>query len=570
MTAGMPRRAPWLLSVVVPCVAASCGGADATAPVTGGEPLLSRVEVRGAPGAGVSVSPAGVTLVPGATVQLQAVDAGGHVVSASWSSADAAVSTVDATGMVTAVSAGSAPVIASAGGSTASAQVTVASAVHPTGNEIAPGEDIQARVDASPAGTRFVLKAGVHRMQQVRPRDGMTFAGEPGAVVSGARLIVSWDRSGALWSAGGQTQEGAAAGECEDGGTACRLPEDLFVDDVPLKRVARLSAVRAGSWYFDYAADRVYLADNPAGHRVEVSALPWAFGGAARGVTLSGLVIEKYAAPAQQGAVQGTATDGWTVQDCEVRLNHGIGVRTGEGMRVLRNRVHHNGELGIGGGGAGVLVEGNEIAWNNYAGFDPAWEAGGTKFVRTRDLVVRGNRVHHNHGHGLWADIDNIATLYEANIVEDNDYSGIFHEISYAAVIRGNRAARNGFGGAQWVDGAGILVSSSRDVEVYGNTVTGNRNGITALQGDRGSGAYGAHELANLYVHDNVVELGAGRQGVVQNNGSSAVFTSMNVRFAHGTYRLGSVSAPFLWNDRAVGEGGWKGYGMDVDGTFTP
>ena len=256
------------------------------------------------------------------------------------------------------------------------------------------------------------------------------------------------------------------------------------------------------------------------------------------------------------------------MEDAEIRLNHGIGLRTGDGMRVLRNRIHHNGELGMGGGGTGVLVEGNENAWNNTLGFDPAWEAGGAKFVRTRDLVVRGNVVHHNHGHGLWTDIDNIATLYEGNRLEANDYSGLFHEISYSAVIRNNTATGNGFGGAQWVDGAGIRVGSSRDTEIYGNTVAGNRNGITALQSARGSGAYGVHDLTNLYVHDNSVDLGSGRQGVVENAGSTAVFTSMNIRFARGIYRLGSSSA-FLWRGQTLTDAGWKGYGMDVDGTFT-
>jgi hypothetical protein len=408
----------------------------------------------------------------------------------------------------------------------------------------------------------------VHRLQQVRPKDGMTFAGEPGAVLSGARLLAAWTRSGSAWVAEGQTQQGGAAGVCADGGTACTLPEDLFIEDVPLRRVTSLAQVGPGTWYFDYAADRVYLGEDPAGRKVEVGVLPWAFGGAAANVTIRGVAIEKYASPAQQGALQGTSTTGWTVEACEIRLNHGIGLRTGSGMRVLRNHVHHNGELGMGGSGAGVLVEGNEIAWNNTRGFDPAWEAGGAKFTRTTDLVARGNWVHHNHGHGLWTDIDNLRTLYEGNRLEANDYSGIFHEISYAAVIRGNTATGNGFGGAQWVDGAGILVGSSRDVEVYGNVVAGNRNGITALQSDRGSGAYGVHDLTNLYVHDNTVDLGSGKQGVVQNSGSNAVFTSMNVRFAAHTYRLGA-SSHFLWKGETLGDAGWRSYGFDVDGTFT-
>jgi parallel beta-helix repeat protein len=50
---------------------------------------------------------------------------------------------------------------------------------------IQPGESIQSVVDRHSAGTRFLIAAGVHRNQQVRPRDGDQFVGEPGAVLDG-------------------------------------------------------------------------------------------------------------------------------------------------------------------------------------------------------------------------------------------------------------------------------------------------------------------------------------------------------------------------------------------------
>ena len=132
-------------------------------------------------------------------------------------------------------------------------------------------------------------------------------------------------------------------------------------------------------------------------------------------------------------------------------------------------------------------MQGNEIAFNNTAGFGPGpqSEAGATKFVFTNRLVVRDNFSHHNHGPGLWTDIDNNDCLYEGNRVEDNDWRGIFHEISYACVIRNNVVRNNGHsfpaGTPLFVlEGAGILVNSSADVEIYGNVVEGNRNGIGA------------------------------------------------------------------------------------------
>jgi parallel beta-helix repeat protein len=47
------------------------------------------------------------------------------------------------------------------------------------------GDNIQAAVNARAAGTVFVIKAGVHRRQSVRPKDGTSFIGEPGAILDG-------------------------------------------------------------------------------------------------------------------------------------------------------------------------------------------------------------------------------------------------------------------------------------------------------------------------------------------------------------------------------------------------
>jgi parallel beta-helix repeat protein len=304
-------------------------------------------------------------------------------------------------------------------------------------------------------------------------------------------------------------------------------------------------------------------------------ATTYAFQGTASNVKIQQLIIENYNPPAQMGAVKAgdhsasDGTRGWVVADCEIRYNATGGIRIGHGMQVLRNKVHHNGQEGIVGIGDNVLVEGNEIAFNNYEDkFNPGWEAGGTKFVKTDGLIVRNNYVHDNHGPGLWTDIDNINTLYEGNRVENNTMMGIFHEISYKATIRNNTVRGNGFGMNQWLYGAGIMVSASQDVEVYGNTVEGNANGITAVQQARGSGSYGEYLVRNVYVHDNRVTMRSGRSGIAQDVGDNAVFTSRNNRFAHNTYTLGTNSRPFEWMNAQITESQWKSYGQDAVGSF--
>ncbi|MBW3660098.1 MAG: right-handed parallel beta-helix repeat-containing protein [Gemmatimonadetes bacterium] len=384
-------------------------------------------------------------------------------------------------------------VIVTSGDLSASATVTVPAA-RVDGISVRPGESVQAAVDANPAGTTIVLETGVHRRQRVKPKDGTTFLGQPGAVLDG-----------------------------------------------------------------EYATD-------------------YAFHGEARDVTIRNLVIERYAPGAQMGAIKAGGHDrddgsyGWIVENVEVRENDGGGIRIGHAMTIRNSTIHHNSQIGIVGVGDDVLVEGNEIAYNNHGKeFDYGWEAGGAKFVKTRNLVVRGNHVHHNWGPGLWTDIDNVDTLYEGNLVEDNADTGIFHEISYRATIRGNTVRRNGFDRAgDWAYGAGILVAHSPDVEVYGNLVENNQNGIMGIQQNRGGGAHGPYTLDNLAVRDNTIVQTANQwaAGVAQDVGDKGVF-SRNLVFDRNRYTLkGADARQFEWNNGQNGKDAWQGFGNDPNGSF--
>ena len=55
--------------------------------------------------------------------------------------------------------------------------------------DIHPGDSIQAAVNAHPEGTAFLIKAGVHRRQSVRPKSGMTFVGDHTFTPSGAASV---------------------------------------------------------------------------------------------------------------------------------------------------------------------------------------------------------------------------------------------------------------------------------------------------------------------------------------------------------------------------------------------
>ena len=380
----------------------------------------------------------------------------------------------------------------------------------PTGAIILhPGDNISALVSAAPAGATFYFEPGVYRGVSLAPKDGQTFIGAEGAILNGSAVLTNWTQSGNLWVIGGQTQQGPVNSSAEFLPSTQRPghPDSVFLDNTPLKPVDALSKVVPGTFYLDYAADKIYIADNPAGHTIEAGKLTDAFHGNAMNVTVQNLVIEKYDPEIGNGAINGDQS--WTIQNNEVRLNYSVGITVQDGSRVIGNYVHDNGEVGVGGGGNNVLVQGNELASNGFwSGIDPLWEAGGLKFAQTDNLVVRGNYSHDNNGSGLWGDIDSINTLYEDNVVVHNTINGISYEISYNAIIRNNTLVGNGYGDTRgWGWGSEINIQNSQNVQVYGNRVdmTGGGNGIVLIQQNRGSGAYGTYTTTGNQIHDNII-----------------------------------------------------------------
>jgi parallel beta-helix repeat protein len=203
------------------------------------------------------------------------------------------------------------------------------------------------------------------------------------------------------------------------------------------------------------------------------------------------------------------------------------------------------------------VVEGVEIAYNNYAGYSARWEAGGTKFHRTRGLVVRDSCAHHNNGPGLWTDMDNIDTIYEGNTVFLNANDGIKHEISYESIIRDNVVAHNGKDHDIWLWGSQILIQNSPNVRVYGNLVevsTGFGNGISVIHQDRGEGKYGPRNGFNNRIYRNrIVHLGRnGQSGVARDTDDHLLWHEDGNRFDWNTYVVPDGSGEY-WHLNDLG-----------------
>jgi parallel beta-helix repeat protein len=358
-----------------------------------------------------------------------------------------------------------------------------------------PSDNLQALVAACPGGTTFKLSAGVHHDSVTSPKSDDVFTGVPGAVESGAKLLTGWKvvtiNSVSYWTTAGGTplpSDPQNAVHCQANYPRCWYVQDLYFDNADRVHVGSLDRVGAGTWYYDFSGDdggvrnNIYLSDDPTGHVVELGARMYAFySETASGITIQSLIIEKYAQNLQDGAVLARAPD-WTIQQCEVRLNHAEGLsarpRNGNNAKFLNNVLHDNGQYGFGVGRVrNITVKGNTIYHNNVDHVNTDFGSGCCKVSGT-DIMISDNTVYDNLGMGLWSDAFANGVTYSNNVVYGNTGEGIRVEVSERNTITNNTVYGNGFGNPDEGNRKGpqIHYVSSSHATITGNKVTVSAN----------------------------------------------------------------------------------------------
>jgi hypothetical protein len=436
-------------------------------------------------------------------------------------------------------------------------------------------ENIQGIIDANLPGTTFTFQAGVYRLLSIKPKDGDRFIGKPGAVFNGSELLQFQKANSRLWVAVMHDKSPeAVGGTCETGaknadGSAytigCDHARNLFWDEKLLSRVATLQEMVARKWFLDPASQKLYVADDPNGHIVELGEAASAIHGNVSNIDIEGLTIEKYANIPQSGAIACgdpsvqpmPQNSGWVIQNNTLTLNHYSGIKLIQcpNARVLNNKLVRNGNSGVDGIATdNSVVENNEIAFNNYALYAQWWEAGGSKFVHTNNLVVKGNNVHDNIGVGLWCDIECQSVTFASNQVDKNSGAGILYEISVQGTIKDNVLRLNGIASEHtdpWANMAQIQISASTDVTVDGNTaVVGNYgNGITVVQQNRGKGKFGPYWASHVSVEHNDITYLTSRSTTTGASEDTGKFYGP-IEFDYNTYHdaQGGNSPHWRWN----------------------
>ncbi|MEM7654910.1 MAG: right-handed parallel beta-helix repeat-containing protein [Bacteroidota bacterium] len=183
------------------------------------------------------------------------------------------------------------------------------------------------------------------------------------------------------------------------------------------------------------------------------------------------------------------------IRDCEVLYCGNVG------LDVYNSDAAHNYTWYPDAPSMDLIIERNEVSYNNYRLFRAAWHAGGMKMIpAVRGAIVRDNVVRYNQAPGIWIDTPTGENRIENNLVIGNQ-TGIFYEIareikdlpvSYGGVICNNIVIGD--------YKQGIYVSASSDVEVKNNTVYDCWVGIVVHGMPRGD-----YVLKNNSVHHNII-----------------------------------------------------------------
>lgn len=415
------------------------------------------------------------------------------------------------------------------------------------GTESAPYKTFKFALSKLSNGGTVVAKSGIYREPHFSiDKTNITLQAAPHAEVwlKGSDVVSGsvWTKEGNLWKTKGRYTNfchvcTVNSNPAEEGTAA--FPEQVFINDKPLKQVASKAEVSAGKFYaedqtpttrtfnsntgkYDYhpgAEDDItyYVGSDPTTGVTEISQRSRAFTAAGAGFNMKGINIAQYA-PVQAWGFTDTSgvsqafvvSKNAVIQDSIFAQSSAIGLHTGEADNLV---VKNTKFLDNGANGAGAnrthkaTYIGNTFSGSNAAGFKVK-KCGAfctiseIKVTHTKDFTFRNNIIDRSESGveesdpnnitkaspiGFWCDEGCIDAKIVGNFFTNNG-TAIFHEVSGPAIIASNIIEGSG---------TGIRISGSNDVKIYNNTISRTNRPIDLFEDSRESGC-------NAYAADNV------------------------------------------------------------------
>lgn len=343
----------------------------------------------------------------------------------------------------------------------------------------APLRTVVQAVARAVAGQTVVLRGGSYHERVIVSRS-LTIQAYPGEAVwfEGTVPVTSWAKSGSAWVHTGWTTEfdsslGFKIGSndsrfLQPGYPLANRPDQVFLNDVPLRQVAGASVVTAGTFAVDYATDTLTVGSDPTGNLVRASDLTQAIRVDVPGVTLRGFGVRRFGTPISTiGSIR--FNEAGSVQNVYIDKSATVGLSfSGTGAVADHVTVTDSGMMGIHANLANELsIQNSVILRNNLEHFNPWTAAGGIKVTKSRPVTVKNNNISDNYGTGVWFDESSVGIVVAKNSVQNNSEAGIEVELSDTAIIADNTVT----GGL-----SGIYVFNSGNVRIYNNAVGGQVN----------------------------------------------------------------------------------------------
>lgn len=256
-------------------------------------------------------------------------------------------------------------------------------------------------------------------------------------------------------------------------------PDQVWIDGSRQDQVGSLAQLKAGTFFVDTGAKKLYVGSNPTGTDVRASTLVKALSIRGDKSTVQGINVRKYSPSVpDMGAVTaekpGVVVKNLTIEDAATT---GLNV-SAVNNTILNVKIRRSGMLGMNAVYSDGLNVNNLISTdNNVERFNTSPVSGGFKIGRSRGVSVKNSQFLRNYGPGLWLD----ESVYDSKIVNndmiDNSGHGLSLEISAKVVVANNRILDNA--------GNAIKLNDTSDVSIWNNTISGKNRALNIVQDAR-------------------------------------------------------------------------------------